>query len=367
MHVTREQVVAYRIAEQGMHRTVRDHRELPLLDLGVQDTANATARIALAARLREPARELHGITLIWSYRGAPHLHRSGEIPALAAALWPLSEADGESKMAWQRSRFAATTGMSVMAALTVTARAMREQVPTTLSKGAVSAAVTQVVPAGLSYWCRGCGTTHILEQLMRLAALPAGIRLETDRYPATLAPIPQWPGVPDRSSGVERRIESYLRFLGPATPKEVAGFLGSTAKELRPHWPGNLSEVDVDGRRGWLPTDRLDALGNPPEPPRVRLLPAMDPYLQARDRDLIVPEKAAQKQLWRVLGNPGALLIDGEVAGVWRTRARGRRLDITITPFGMLEPGLGTDIEREAGTIAAVRGSQDVTVRIEGE
>ncbi|GDY32263.1 DNA glycosylase AlkZ-like family protein [Gandjariella thermophila] len=358
MKVTRQQVLAYRIAEHGLHRAARDESELALFDLGVQDTSNATARLALAARLPRPAGDLAGFTLIWSYRGAPHLHRGADLPALAEALWPGSESDAWARLAWRADR-----GIPALEAYAVTARALREAVPRTMGKGAASAALTAAIPPGLSQWCRGCQATHVSEQLMRLAVLPAGIRLETDRYPATLSPIEPWPGIPERTRGVDRVITTYLRFFGPATPGEVAGFLGTTRKSVLPYWPDDLSEVDVEGRTCWLPEDRLDLLRDPPAPPPVRLLPALDPYLQARDRDLLVPDKAAQKALWRILGNPGALLVDGEVAGVWRARTARTRIEITVQPFAPLDPETRAEVEAEATTIGAVRGAGSVAVR----
>lgn len=362
MKVSREQVLAYRIAEHGLHRTTRDEHELGIVDLGVQDTANATARLALAARLSEPPGELAGFTLIWSYRGAPHLHRSTDVPALASALWPFSEPDAQARLAWQRARFAAA-GMPAVQAYSVVAGALRECVAQPSSKGATSAAVTRAVPDGLSRWCQPCQSTHIFEHLLRLAALPAGIRLELDRHPATLVPIQPWPALPDHMSGISAVIAAYLRYLGPATPSDVAGFLGTTRKELLPHWPDGLSEVVLDGKKAWLPADRIEALRAPSAPPAVCLLPPADPYLQARDRDLLVPDKAAQKTLWRILGSPGALLVDGEVAGVWRAKTAKAKLSITVEPFAALDHGTRTEIEAEAAVIAAARAASSLQVR----
>ena len=56
-------------------------------------------------------------------------------------------------------------------------------------------------------------------------------------------------------------------------------------------------------------------LRDAPEPPNwCACSAAFDPYLQARDRELIVPDKVAHKALWPVLGRPGAVFVDGEVA-----------------------------------------------------
>lgn len=112
--------------------------------------------------------------------------------------------------------------------------------------------------------------------------------------------------------------------------------------------------------------DRLDAL-RAAEPARlVRLLPPGDPYLQARDRALLVPEKAHQQQLWRMLGNPGALLVDGEVAGVWRAKQAGKgRLELTVTPFAPLTKRVIGNVEAEAETVRAARGAAEIRVTVE--
>jgi hypothetical protein len=67
--------------------------------------------------------------------------------------------------------------------------------------------------------------------------------------------------------------------------------------------------------------------------------------------------------VWRVLGKPGALLVDGEIAGVWRARKSGRaKLEITITAFDAVPARVRTAAETEARRVAAARDATDVTV-----
>jgi hypothetical protein len=160
-------------------------------------------------------------------------------------------------------------------------------------------------------------------------------------------------------------VLTCLRLLGPATPADVAGFLGTTATALRPAWPEGLAEVRVDGRRAWLPPERLDALRGARSLPGVRLLPPGDPFLQARDRDVLVPHKAHQSQLWRVIASPGALLVDGDVAGTWRAKQAGRGvLEVSVTPWGALSARARREVDTEAATVAAARGAADVRVTV---
>ncbi|MDQ6851341.1 MAG: winged helix DNA-binding domain-containing protein, partial [Actinomycetota bacterium] len=51
MDVTREQVIAYRVAAQQLDRSAAKLGDLAVLDLGVQDAAGEQARLAFDARL----------------------------------------------------------------------------------------------------------------------------------------------------------------------------------------------------------------------------------------------------------------------------------------------------------------------------
>jgi hypothetical protein len=90
---------------------------------------------------------------------------------------------------------------------------------------------------------------------------------------------------------------TYLRLLGPAGPGEVAKYLGTTATEMKKVWPATaLDEVRVDGRRAWLPSAAVTALADASAMPGVRFVPPMDALLQARDRDVLVPDRASRSR-----------------------------------------------------------------------
>jgi hypothetical protein len=369
VEVDREQVVAYRIAAQGLRRTEADATALAVFDLGLQSTQRDTAAIALAARLDGPVTEESFVddgrfALAWTHRGAPHFHRAGELPAVASALIPLDEADAMARMGWQRRQVEAA-GMSATDGLFAAAKAIRQVVDKPMTKGAVSTEITKIVPAGLSYWCRGCQATHILEQVMRLAAIHGGARLEPGAFPATLAPISGRPRMRTRpdAAAATAVVANYLHLHGPATPSEAAGFIGTTATVAKKMWPADLVEVRFEGRKRFVPAADLELLSNPPEPDLVRLLPPWDPYLQSRDRATLVPDKARQKEVWKILGNPGALLAEGEIVGTWRTKGSGRkRLDFTFATFEPLPAAARKAAEAEAERVAGVRGFGDLKV-----
>jgi hypothetical protein len=358
--VDRGRVLAYRVAAQHLDRPDVAVDGLAVLDVGVQDTPYGSAVQALAARSPLPAPDA-GLVAIWSVRGAPHLHRPADLPALAAALWPLSDADATARFSTTPIKEGAKLGIAAVAAA---ALAMREVVTEPMPKGEVSAAVSARVPESLTYRCRACAARHISGTLFQLVGVLAGVALDRSRGDTWLAPVPGRAAIPTAAAGTADLVAAYLRVLGPATPAEAAKFLDTTRTAVRPAWPlDELAEISVDGRRTWLPADRVDALRSAQRPDLVRLLPPSDPYLQAKDRDLLVPDNARQKEVWRVLGSPGALIVDGEVAGTWRPRKSGARLELTLTPFDRVPPRVRKGAEAEAERVAAARGATDVRVR----
>lgn len=367
MNLDRQRVLAFRMAAHGLHRDTAEPIDLDVLGLGVQWSNAGTLRTALAARLPDPKATAvlddERFAVLWSYRGAPHLLRRADLGALAGALWPVSESDAMSRLAAERKPLK-EAGIGGLEAFTKTAKAIRKVVGKPMRKGDVSAGVTKLLPAAYSYECRSCKATHVYGGLFQLAGLPGGIQLDPHADKTTLTPLEDRPSVPSKSAGPSEPIRAYLRLHGPATPADAAGYLGTTAAAIRPWWPSDLVEVKVDGKSAWLTQDGVERLERSQRVDDiVRLLPAYDPFLQARDRDLLVPERQHQKEVWRILGNPGAVLAEGEVAGTWRAKV-GKRggLDVTVTPFGKPSKRVRTAIDTEAERVAEVRGATAVTV-----
>ena len=360
MTVDRAQVMAYRVGALGLADRGKDRPgDLPLLDLGVQEYSPGSVQVALAARTSADLSD-DRLLMVWAARGAPHVHRRTDLQALAKALWPFSDADATARIQSQQIPEGMKLGIE---AFTVTAEAMREVVTRSMPRGEVSTEVSKRVPKSLTYDCRSCQARHIAGNVWQHSGLHGGVQVESRGKDARLGPIEGWPGVTSGNDGIERLITLYLRMLGPATPTEVAKYFGSAAAEFKKVWPADLAEVKVDGRRTWLPSSALAELKAAKPVPGVRLLPAMDALLQARDRDVLVPDRARQKEVWKILGNPGVVLLDGEIAGVWRSKTAGKkRVDLTVTAFDSLTAKARKAIEAEAGEVARARGVAEATV-----
>ncbi|WP_026421132.1 DNA glycosylase AlkZ-like family protein [Actinokineospora inagensis] len=356
LDIPREQTIAYRALRHGLHRDTTTATDLAVFDLGVQDAGSRSPQVALAARLPgEP--DLDGFVTLWAHRGAPHLLRRADVTALAGALWPRTDAD-----AWARLGACGTAlkrvGVPGLHAYTTAATALREVVDTEKPRGQVSGELTARLPAAYAFDCGPCATTHVYGSLFQLIGLFAGVTVHAEHRPTLLRPLPDRHPVPTTGDPTPV-ITDYLRLHGPATIADVAAFLDTTQTQVKPAWPTNLVELG-DGR--WFPESDLDTLRTAPTPDVVRLLPPLDPWLQTRDRALLVPDVTRQKQVWKVIGNPGALLIHGEIAGTWRTKTTGKTLTLTLDPFEPLPATTVKTIAAEAEHVATARGFTDVHV-----
>ena len=123
-----------------------------------------------------------------------------------------------------------------------------------------------------------------------------------------------------------------------------------------------LTEVDF-GRRTWVLTEDLDALQSPPTPTGVRLLPPRDPYVQGRDRETII-DKQFHSDVFKTVGEPGTVLVDGRIIGTWRARKKGKNLSVSVTAFGRLSAHTKKSVEAEAKKVASLRGAAAVEVEV---
>ena len=109
--------------------------------------------------------------------------------------------------------------------------------------------------------------------------------------------------------------------------------------------PRTWSAVEVDGQRLDILAEDAPSLSDAEGTGVVRLLGPFDLFLQGRDRDLVVPDAAARKDLWRTIGRPGGVLAvtRSSAAGA---RASGKKLGSRSSIWDGGDPPAGLDERR---------------------
>ena len=357
--LTRADVLAFRVRAQQLDRTAGTLADTAVLDLGVQDISADAGRWALALRGLGDV-DAADLALVWTLRGAPHLYRRGDLPGVAVATAPFSDADA-AKRVFDAAKPLTAAGIPVLAALDTIASQMRAIVTAPTVKGEMSRQLSQRVDEPYLRFCRPCNAVHLYEQPFRLAALRAGLELQPETSPPVLQPIPDFAPAPTVPEHLDV-VRGYLRLHGPATPQQVAGYLDAPVADVRSRWPDDAVEVSVEGGRRWALAADVDRLGAGPVR-TTRLLGPFDPYLQTRDRSLLLPDPRHATDVWRALGRPGGVLVDGEIVGTWRPRKTGNRLSVQVELWRGVPVGALTD---EAERLAAVRGTALAGVDVSG-
>jgi hypothetical protein len=181
-------------------------------------------------------------------------------------------------------------------------------------------------------------------------AAPTGtilIRWEGARQP-TIWIVPR-PEVDARDARLEL-ARRYLHVFGPTTAEAFARWAGigpqggvAAFDALR----RSLTPVRTPVGESWILTSDEPGFRSVPGPAApARLLPSGDAYflLQGRDRELLIPDASRRSALWTSRVWPGAVLVDGEIAGTWR-RALGA---VTIQIWRRVSRAARDAVEAEA-------------------
>jgi winged helix DNA-binding protein len=191
-------------------------------------------------------------------------------------------------------------------------------------------------------------------------AAPTGtvlIRWDGARQP-TIWTVPP-PDVNPRDARLEL-ARRYLHIFGPATPESFAGWAGIAGTSGLAAFnvlQKSLIEVRTPIGEAWILARDESAFRATPGPVApARLLPSGDAYflLQGDDRELLLPKADRRKELWTPRVWPGAVLVEGEIVGIWR-RSQGT---VTIKTWRRLSRAERDAVAAEAASLPVpdVRG-----------
>lgn len=350
---TRAQVLAHRWRAQGLDRSAED----AVLALGVVDVPTPAALTALAVRGLAADDSL---ALVWGARGAPALHRRADLQAVADALWPASDEDATRRIANPRIRRGADLGLDAFRAVAEAVHDVLAAADGPVTKADLSRGVSDRIPDELNYDCPPCGARHVAGSVLQDAGLAGGAELLREGRSTVYRFLPEL-RIPEQRNGFDTLVRSYLHLLGPATAAEVAAYFSVAVAQVRSAWPDDVVDVEVDGRTLTAPAEDDASLRSRTVLRGVRLLPPGDPWLQARDRTFLVP-KEHHPHVWKSISPPGAVLVDGEVVGVWRSAAKGARLEVSVEGFATIPATAWAALDEEAAVVARARGKAQARI-----
>jgi hypothetical protein len=206
---------------------------------------------------------------------------------------------------------------------------------------------------------------HLRDRRMTDRELGKALRVGNElRYATTTGTLAiRWGGArapevwaveaPDIDPADARRqlARRYLHVYGPANAGGFARWAGisrRSAADAFASLEGLLLAVRSPLGDEWLlagdePAIRAAETAAAP----ARLLPSGDAYflfLQAAERELLVPRQDQRDRLWTSRVWPGALLVDGEIRGTWRRAQH----TVQLEPWARLSRPVRETVEAEA-------------------
>jgi hypothetical protein len=360
VEVADDQALAFRVA--GHHLDRRVGASEALAAFGLQEYPPVWgAAAALRARSEEPMPD--DAIQVNAFRGAPYFVPRADARVFTAALVP-EEAELKALVGPVNSKEARDEGFAVPEALQIVVDAARDGLADgPLERDDFHQALRERLPPELLWWCRGCRSHHVHPLLWRATGVMGVLAVAERRGRVTVfgAP-PKAPRMKDAPAELARR---FLRAYGPATRTELAAWAGiapAHARALLAEIEDEVEGVDLAGRRAVILAADTDRLASPPAAAGVRLLGGYDAYLDQRDRDTLLPDPGLRKRVRRPLGNPGVVLVKGQLAGLWRPEKKGKRLVLNIEPIAPAARRAADEVEAEAAVVAANRGCSTAEV-----
>jgi Winged helix DNA-binding domain len=205
-----------------------------------------------------------------------------------------------------------------------------------------------------------------------------GVHPNSLRYAATTGTVLiRWAGAraptiwtipPPEIEPMTARVElarRYLHVFGPTTAAAFRRWAGIGTGEARRAFDAvasSLTPTRTPVGDGWILASDEVSFRTPAGPTAAaRLLPSGDAYflLHGIDRELVVPDAAHRNELWTPRVWPGAVLVGGDIVGVWRRDGP----NVTVDTWRPLMLGERAAVEAEAASLPLPDLSTAVRVR----
>lgn len=160
----------------------------------------------------------------------------------------------------------------------------------------------------------------------------------------TFTSFKNWTGhMPYPMPNAEKQLtRKFLHCYGPTTVSSFMTWLGCSRQQANRLWntiSDEMESVQVDGKICWMLSEDMEGLLHAEQDEeRFMLLGAHDPYLDMKDKSVILEDKAFHKQVWKYVANPGVILRGGRVVGIWKAKTQKEKLDVVMTVWETIKP-----------------------------
>lgn len=316
-----------------------------------------------AAELRAMLEKQKSLLQAWSFRGAPAV-----FPMQDAAVFLNALVAEKNEGPWIYTAGLVPSlpqlGIDYTTLLTVVGQATKAVLAdkTITGKGQLDAAIAEAVAADLpaakqAAWQQPSpyGAKQTLGEaavsfMLRPASFQGLVVFGKRAGQSPTFTSPQHWGVdwPQQSAAAQELVRRYVHAYGPTNRQEFTKWLGCSTAQGQRLWALIAGEATAVDAGSVLTADLSEFQKTATPAGTLRLLGPHDPYLDANGRDLLLPDKKLQRKVWRTVGNPGAVLLDGQIVGVWRQRKQGKQLSMTVDSFRPLTGELKQKITEQA-------------------
>ena len=369
--MTQDQIIAFRLHQHHLVKPI-DETQLELAAAaGLQNTVPGTVPLALGVRLLNFNLEIldramqkkKTLVEITGIRGASYIVPSRDFSIFTTAAYPRSEKDLASfiKGSFKSLKSAKSSATEVVETVAkVTLEILNKKA---LTQDEIHEQWRRKLTKNFLRWCRGCQSFHVPYSVVMAVGIKGCFcfgpyKDGTTAYVRTDQWLPSRFIKNDMEEARRQLAQRFLHFYGPNTVSGFANWAGLSKNQAQETWSlveEDLLEIpDTTGTR-WLLKKDVKAFGSPPTPPKVVLLPPRDAFLNLPDRETLVPEKKHHPHVWRVLGNPGVLLVNGRVAALWKFQKKKDTLQSQFTALEKIPKALREIAEEKLETLVPLR------------
>jgi len=163
-------------------------------------------------------------------------------------------------------------------------------------------------------------------------------------------------GIPDADKVLVRK---FLHCYGPARADHFMSWLGCSSQQAHRLWNTIADEmvpIQIEGKTCYMLSADMDNLRSAEgDEEKLILLGAHDPYLDMRDRTIILEDKSFHKDVWKYVANPGVVLKGGRIIGTWKIKTIGKKLDLSVMTWETITTAEQQILKQLAEEYAAFR------------